>query len=178
MNTKSDGQTLVRMPFAVDPTPDEHAQQTFSHTQSTCDFSALMSFLFAAGLAVTIYFLHSMPGEMEMPGGWTMSMMWMRMPGETWLSSAAMFLVMWLSMMVAMMLPSALPMLLAFHRSLTEESAVRRTIAAMLVACGYFIVWVSIGVAVYIIGVLWALATMRSSALSNTVPTLTGVALV
>jgi hypothetical protein len=23
-------------------------------------------------------------GEMPMPGGWTMSMAWMRMPGQTW----------------------------------------------------------------------------------------------
>jgi hypothetical protein len=23
-------------------------------------------------------------GEMPMPGGWTMSMGWMRMPGQTW----------------------------------------------------------------------------------------------
>ena len=46
--------------------------------------------------------------EMEMPGGWTMSMMWMRMPGQTWFASALSFLFMWLAMMVALMLPSAL----------------------------------------------------------------------
>ncbi len=45
---------------------------------------------------------------MEMPGGWTMSMMWMRMPGQTWFASALSFLFMWLAMMVALMLPSAL----------------------------------------------------------------------
>jgi predicted metal-binding membrane protein len=49
---------------------------------------------------------------MEMPGGWTMSMMWMRMPGQTWFASALSFQSMWLAMMVTMMMPSALPMFL------------------------------------------------------------------
>jgi len=50
-------------------------------------------------------------GEMPMPGGWTMSMAWMRMPGQTWPGAAASFLGMWIVMMVAMMLPSLVPML-------------------------------------------------------------------
>ena len=44
-----------------------------------------------------------------MPGGWTMSMVWMRMPGQTWPGAAASFLGMWVVMMVAMMLPSLAP---------------------------------------------------------------------
>jgi hypothetical protein len=28
-------------------------------------------------------------GEMAMPGGWTMSTAWMRMPGQTWAGAAA-----------------------------------------------------------------------------------------
>jgi predicted metal-binding membrane protein len=43
---------------------------------------------------------------MPMPGGWTMSMAWMRMPGQAWPGAAASFLGMWVVMMVAMMLPS------------------------------------------------------------------------
>jgi hypothetical protein len=34
-------------------------------------------------------------GEMPTPGGWTMSMAWMRMPGQTWPGAAASFLGMW-----------------------------------------------------------------------------------
>jgi hypothetical protein len=45
--------------------------------------------------------------EMPMPGGWTMSMMWMRMPGQTWLAVAASFTGMWLVMMAVMMLRSS-----------------------------------------------------------------------
>ena len=45
--------------------------------------------------------------EMATPGGWTMSMAWMRMPGKTWPGAAASFVGMW----VVMMLPSLAPML-------------------------------------------------------------------
>ncbi len=41
-----------------------------------------------------------------MPGGWTMSMTWMRMPGQTWAGAATTFLGIWVVMMVAMMMPS------------------------------------------------------------------------
>ena len=57
-----------------------------------------------------------MAGGMPMPGGWTMGMMWMRMPGQGWTAAAAMFVVMWAAMMVAMMLPSTWPMLRLYHR--------------------------------------------------------------
>ncbi len=43
---------------------------------------------------------------MEMPGDWTMSMAWMRMPGQSWVGAGGTFLGMWVVMMVAMMLPS------------------------------------------------------------------------
>ena len=45
----------------------------------------------------------SMPG-MEMPGRWTMSMMWMRMAGQSWAGSACTFIGMWCVMMVALYL--------------------------------------------------------------------------
>src|SRR6202165_2046980 len=48
-------------------------------------------FLFIASAVGTIYLCGSMSGGMPMPGGWTMSMTWMRMQGQTWLNSAASF---------------------------------------------------------------------------------------
>jgi predicted metal-binding membrane protein len=73
----------------------------------------ISALLFAASAAVTIAWGASMSamGEMPMPGGWTMSMAWMRMPGQSWPGAAATFLGMWIVMMVAMMLPSVLPAL-------------------------------------------------------------------
>lgn len=114
-----------------------------------------------------------MSGGMEMPGGWTMSMMWMRMPGQSWAESASLFLLMWLVMMIAMMLPSAFPMLL----NCKLASGMSRT-GVFLAACGYFTVWLIIGSIFYVIGIFWALATMRSSNLSVVTPALTGAVLV
>lgn len=76
-------------------------------------FFGLSALLFVASAALTIVWCTSMSamGEMRMPGGWTMSMAWMRMLGQTWLGAAASFLGTWIVMMVAMMLPSLMPIL-------------------------------------------------------------------
>src|SRR5688572_13502623 len=116
--------------------------------------------------------------DMEMPGGWTMSMMWIRMPGQTWAASATSFLVMWLAMMVAMMLPSALPMLLNFGRSLGENRHNHSDAPVILVAAGYFFVWLLIGVAMYALGVAFALTVMRLEWFNRLVPPLSGATLV
>ena len=59
---------------------------------------------------------------MPMPGGWTMSMTWMRMPGQTWPGAAASFLGMWIVMMVAMMLPSLVPMLWRYRKAVDGQA--------------------------------------------------------
>src|ERR1700729_2602719 len=96
-------------------------------------FIGVSALLFAASAAVTIVACASMSamGEMTMPGGWTMSMAWMRMPGETWVGTAASFVGMWVAMMVAMMLPSLLPMLWRYRLSIGEagESCLGRLTA-------------------------------------------------
>src|SRR5882724_1604070 len=72
--------------------------------------------VFVAGASTTAYFCASMGYEMKMAGDWKMSMMWMRMPGQTWILAALSFLLMWLAMMVAMMMPSAFLMFLKTRR--------------------------------------------------------------
>lgn len=59
--------------------------------------------LFAASSAATIVGCGSMAstGGMPMPGGWTMSTAWMRMPGQSWPGAAASFLGMWIVIMAA-----------------------------------------------------------------------------
>ena len=75
-------------------------------------FFGVSALLFAASTALTIVWCASMSamGEMPVPGGWTMSMAWMRTPGQTSPGAAALFLVMWVVMMAAMMLASLVPM--------------------------------------------------------------------
>src|SRR5689334_6297762 len=82
-------------------------------------FWSVAVLLFAASTTGTIVWCASMSamGGMQMPGGWTMSMAWMRMPGQTWTGAAASFLGMWVVMMVAMMLPSLVPMLCRYRRA-------------------------------------------------------------
>ena len=82
-------------------------------------FFGVSALLFAASAAVTIVWCASMSamGEMPMPGDWTMSTAWMRMPGQTWPAAAASFLGMWVVMMMAMMLPSLVPMLWRYRQA-------------------------------------------------------------
>src|SRR6187431_2230208 len=88
-------------------------RRVVSERASQRAFFSVAALLFVVSAAVTIIWCESMSGMggMPMPGGWTMSMAWMRMPGQTWAGAAAAFLGMWVVMMVAMMLPALIPML-------------------------------------------------------------------
>src|SRR5437667_7443789 len=88
-------------------------------------FLRVSALLFAASAAGTIVWCASMSamGEMPMPGGWTMSMAWMRMPGQTWSGAASSFLGMWVVIMVAMMLPSLVPMLWRYRQAVGRTAA-------------------------------------------------------
>ena len=76
-----------------------------------------------------------------------MSMIWMRMPGQTWLDAVASFLSMWTMMMAAMMLPSLVPMLMRCRRP-------------VVVGLGYFFVWTLFGAVVFPLGVALAAIEM------------------
>jgi predicted metal-binding membrane protein len=82
-----------------------------------------------------------MADGMAMPGGWTMSMAWMRMPGQTWAEAAAMFLGMWIVMMVAMMLPSLAPMLSHYRDTVRTRDERHLARLTALAGVGYFSAW-------------------------------------
>src|SRR4249919_1625323 len=90
-----------------------------SERASPQTFLGVSALIFAVSTSATIAWCASMSamGEMPMPGGWTMSMVWMRMPGQTWPGAAASFLGMWVAMTVAMMLPSLVPVLMRYRQS-------------------------------------------------------------
>src|ERR1017187_9872503 len=130
------------------------------------EFIAVCAFAFAASVAGTVYFCRSMSGGMGMPGGWTMSMTWMRMSGQAWTASAAMFLLMWLTMMVAMMLPSLVPMLRRYRNAVDRRGETRLGWLTTLVGAGYFFVWIVFGLAAFAVGVALASIEMRQPALA------------
>src|SRR5438477_3487394 len=140
-------------------------------------FFGVSALLFDASAAATIVWCAAMSAmpEMPMPGGWTMSMAWMRMPGQTWPAAAASFLAMWVVMMVAMMLPSLVPMLSRYRQAVGGRGAPRLGRLTALVGAGYFLVWASIGLGAFPLGAVLAEAEMRLPALSRAVPCATGV---
>ena len=127
-------------------------------------FFGVFTLLFVASAVLTIVWCRSMSamGEMRMPGGWTMSMAWMRMPGQTWLGAAASFVGMWTVMMLAMMLPCLVPMLGHYGQAVDETGKMRLGWLTALAGAGYFFVWTAFGMAAYALGV--ALSTVATAA--------------
>jgi predicted metal-binding membrane protein len=140
-------------------------------------FFGVSALLFAASAAVTIVWCAPMSamGEMPMPGGWRMSMAWMRMPGQTWPGAAASFLGMWVVMMVAMMLPSLFPMLRRYRQAVGGKGEARLGRLTALVGVGYFFVWTVLGMAAFPAGVALAAVEMQQPALARAVPIAEGV---
>lgn len=143
-------------------------------------FMAILALLFAASATLTMFWWGSMSsmGVMPMPGGWSMSMMWMRMPEQTWIGASASFLGMWSVMMIAMMLPSLIPILQRYRQAVTGTSETRLNWLTALVGTGYFFVWALFGTAVFPLGVGLATIEMRHPALARAVPVTTGAIIV
>jgi predicted metal-binding membrane protein len=109
--------------------------------------------LFATSVAATVYYCATMSGGMDMPGGWSMSMMWMPMAGQTWAGAAVMFMLMWLAMMVAMMLPSALPMIFGYHAMQSRDGGKMVAARTLWMTGGYFFVWSGAGAVIFVAGI-------------------------
>src|SRR5215208_4248839 len=107
---------------------------------------------------------------MPMPGDGSMSMVWMRMPGQTWPGVAASFLGMWVVMMVAMMLPSLVPMLWRYRGAVGGAGATRVAWLTALVSLGYFLVWTLLGAAVFPVGAALAAIEMQPPDRARVVP--------
>jgi predicted metal-binding membrane protein len=110
--------------------------------------------------------MHGMP----MPGGWTMSMVWMPMPGRTAIDATLSFLGMWDVMMMAMMLPSLAPMLWRYRQAVGWRGKSRLGRLTLLVGLGYFFVWTLCGLALFPLGIALAAFEMERPALARAVP--------
>ncbi len=148
-------------------------------------FFRVSALLFVASAALTAIWAESMSamGGMTMPGGWTMSMAWMRMPGQTWAGLGASFVGMWLVMMMAMMLPSLVPMLWRYREAVARTATTASTANAetrlgrltAIVAGGYFFIWIVLGIAAFAVGVVLTRIEMQQEAVSRAVPIAVGV---
>jgi len=136
--------------------------------------------LFVLSSTLTIIWCGSMSAMdgMPMTGGWTMSMAWMRMPGQTWLDAAATFVGMWALMMAAMMLPSLTPMLWRYRQAVAGAGEPHLGRLTALVGAAYFLVWAALGAITFPLGVALTTAEMRLPALALGVPIATGVVIV
>jgi predicted metal-binding membrane protein len=110
-----------------------------------------------------------------MPGGWTMSMTWTRMPGQTWPGAAAAFLGMWVAMTAAMMLPSVLPALWRHRQAVARAGGTRPGPLTALVGAGYVLVWTMLGLTAFPLGVSLAAAAIEQPALARAAPVAAGV---
>lgn len=111
---------------------------------------------------------------MPMPVSDTMSP-WMPMCGQSWIGATASFLSMWTVMMGAMMLPSLLPTLWRYQRSVGGAGVLPAPLGTLLVAGGYVLVWTLLGAVVYPLGAATMAVTMRYDALERAVPMASGL---
>jgi len=111
---------------------------------------------------------------MPMPGGWMMSMTWMRAPAQTWPGAACAFLVMWIAMMAAMMLPVLVPMLSRYRHAVTTSNRIRLGGLTALVGAGYFAVWTVAGAVVFPAGAAIAAMAMDDPWIARAMPIAAG----
>ena len=144
------------------------------------NFFGIAALLFVASATLTISLCDSMSAMngMPMPGGWNLSMMWMRMPGQTWPGVATQFVGMWLVMMTAMMLPSLMPMLWRYRQAVGEMVGDYLGTLTALVGAGYFFVWTLFGVIVFLVGAMLSEVAMNSLQLARVVPMAIGIVVI
>lgn len=159
--------------------PQKVMSMTFERTSQPAFFGT-SALLFLASAALTTVWCGSMSsmGEMPMPGGWSMSMIWIPVLGQTWLGATASFVVMWIVMMVAMMLPSLVPTLWRYRQTLGNNGETRPSWLTALVALGYFFVWTMVGIVLFPVGATLAETEMRRPALAGVVPIVAGMVVV
>lgn len=114
-------------------------------------------------------------GDMPMAGGWTMSMMWMRMPDQSWAGAAASFVGMWTVMMGAMMLPSLAPVLWRYRQAVGRAGGRRTARLTAVVAIAYFMMWTLFGAALFPLGAALAAVAMREPGVAQSAPIAAGL---
>jgi predicted metal-binding membrane protein len=101
----------------------------------------------------------------------------MTMHPQTWYGAAAGYLGMWMGMMGPMMLPSLIPMLSRYRRSVHGVDGIRLHGLTALVGAGYFVIWAVLGAAAYAAGAGVMTVEMRWGEMARWLPAASGVVL-
>ena len=101
----------------------------------------------------------------------------MPMSGQTWAGAAVSFLGIWLVMMVVMMLPSLVPMLSRYRRSVRGADGIHLHGLTALVGVGHFVIWAVVGMAAYAAGAGVMALEMRWEKVGQWLPVGAGVVL-
>lgn len=154
------------------------SRHTLSQPASSQAFLLVSALLFISSAAMTVIWGSPMSSmdDMPMPGGWSMSMTWMRMPGETWFGATLSFVGMWTIMMTAMMLPSLVPMLWRYREAVTSPVNVPLAYLSTIVGAGYFLVWTLLGVVIFPLGAALMALEMQYPVLARSAPLTIGIA--
>ena len=101
----------------------------------------------------------------------------MTMPQLTWYGAAAGYLGVWMAMMVPMMLPSVVPMVSRYRRSVRGAEGIHLHGLTALVGVGYFVIWAALGAAAYAAGVAIMAVETRWGAVAPWLPVAAGAVL-
>lgn len=113
-------------------------------------------------------------GQIPMPGGWSLSALWLPVCGQSWLGAAAGFIGMWAAMMVPMMLPLAVAPLMNYRATLAGEG--RAFLLTAIAGLAWAATWTASGLPVYLAGAAAARAMLAMPALARMMPVLAAVA--
>lgn len=113
-------------------------------------------------------------GGIPMPGGWSLSTVWLPLCGQSWLAAWLHFTAMWAVMMVPMMLPALAPPLWRYRAALARSGVARRQALSKCVAAafGWSVVWLMAGVVLYPFGAMASEMLLQVPRLSAQVPML------
>lgn len=138
-------------------------------------FLLFCALLFLLSVGGTLYWWRVMSAGASMDGD--MSMVWEKMPYQSWLSAGITFVEMWVVMMVSMMLPALVPLLLRYRKGLRLAGVVHLWGMTTLAGVGYFFVWAIFGALAYPLGISLSAAVMQWNGLASWLPVALGVTL-
>jgi hypothetical protein len=111
-----------------------------------------------------------------MPGGWTMSALWLPMCGQSWLAAMAGFARMWALTMVPMMLPLAVAPLRRYRATLDGTGRWRPFLLTVAAGLAWAAAWMASGAPLYLVGTAVAQALPGLPALARMMPVLAAAA--